>query len=80
MQQFIAINGRDCTSFGESLRLSRVRLIFDGASGCVHVARRRDGVASICPLDLDVTIAVSRGVHRSRLIVTVITPLMDRRD
>ena len=80
MQLFIAINGRDNASFGESSRLSGVRPIFDGASGWVHVTHRRDVVVSSRSLDLHQTIAISRGVHRSRLIVTVITPLIDCRD
>ena len=80
MQQSIAINGPDEALFGESTRLSRVRPIFDGAFRCVHVARTRDGVALIRPLDLDLTIAINQGVHRSRLIMTIITPLMDCRD
>ena len=66
--------------FGESLRLSCINPIFNGAFGWIHVARIRDIVASIRPLDLDLMIAIYRGVHRSRLMVTVITPLMYRRD
>ena len=80
MRRFIAIKGRDHVSFGESMQLSCECPIFDGASGCVHIAREREGVASIRPLDLHPKIAISRGVHRSRLIVTVITPLIDSWD
>ena len=63
MRRFIAINGQDHALIDESTRLSRERLIFDGASGCVYVAHEREGVASICPLDLHPTIAISQGVH-----------------
>ena len=41
MRRFIVINGQDCASFDESMRLSRIHLIADGASRCCHVARRR---------------------------------------
>ena len=65
MQLFIAINGQDCASFGESSRLSCICLILDGVSGCVHVVRRRDGVASIRLLDLHPTIMINRDLYKS---------------
>ena len=71
MRRFIAINGPDHVSFGELTRLSRVRLIWNGALRCRHVARRREGVASIHPSDLHRTITISQEVHWARLIVTV---------
>ena len=51
MQRSIAINGSDDVSFGESSRLSHIRPIADGASGCVNVARVKRCIVSICPLD-----------------------------
>ena len=80
MQRFITINSLDDVPVDESMRLSRERPIFDGASTVSHVARSMRSVALIRPLDLHPMITINRGVHRSRLIVTVITPLMDRRD
>ena len=59
MRRFIMINGQHHASFGESTRLSRVCVIFDRASGCVHVTCDREGVASIHLLDLHRTIAIS---------------------
>ena len=60
--------------FDESTGLSRVCLIGDGVSRLSHVAREREGVASLCPLDLHQTIAINRCVHRAHSISTVITP------
>ena len=76
----IAINRWGDTSFGESVRLSRERPITNRASRCVHVARVKRFVDSSHPLDLHLTISINRGVHRSRLIMTVITPQMDCQD
>ena len=77
MQLFIAINGQDCASFGESTLLSCICLIADGALGCIHMARVKRCVDSSRPLDHCQAVAMNQKVHRSRLISTVITPLMD---
>ena len=80
MQWPIAINGRDHTPVDESTRLSSVCPILDGASRCAHVARVKRCIVSIGPLDLHRAVTINWMVHRSRLIMTVITPRMDRRD
>ena len=61
-------------SFDESMRLSRVHPIVDEALRCRHVVRGKEGVASFHPLDLHLTIAISRCVHQAHSISTVITP------
>ena len=46
-------------SIDELMQLSRIRLIGDGASGWIHVARERGGVVSLRLLDLHRTIAMN---------------------
>ena len=64
----------------ELTRLNCERSIDNGASGYVHVAHFEEMRRFDCPSDLHRAVTISRKVHRSRLIVTVITPLMDGRD
>ena len=59
------------------VRISHVCPIGDEASGCIHVTHVKRRFDLIHPLDLNPTIAISRCVHRSRLISTLIIPLMD---
>ena len=76
----IAIDGSDEVSFGKSVHLNDDRSIGDERLRCVHISRVKRCVALIHPLDLHPTIAIPRGVHRSRLILAIITPLTDGRD
>ena len=58
-------------------RMQRIRPIADGASTVSHVAHFEVERHLIHPLDLHQAITINRNVHRSRLISTVITRLMD---
>ena len=59
MQLFIAINGPDHALVDELMRFIHERLIFDGASRCVHVARVKRSVVSSRSFDLHRTIAIN---------------------
>ena len=63
MQLFIAINGPDDEPVDESVRLSRICPIGNGASGCVHVTRVKRCVISIHPFDLHRAVSINRKVH-----------------
>ena len=61
----IAINDRDNAPVDESVRLSCIHPIGDGACTMSPVARFEQTCRLIRPLDFNPTIAISSGVHRS---------------
>ena len=56
----IAINSQDCTSFGELTRLSHERLIGDGVSTVSHVVCFEETRHLIRPLGFNPTVAINR--------------------
>ena len=80
MNGLIMINSRDETLFGELVHLNDDRPISDERLRGVHISRVKRCVALIHPLDFHPTITIRRGVHRSRLISAIITPLINGQD